>query len=360
MSLKEDEKFIKIAIEEAKKGGVFTHPNPCVGAVIVKNGKIISKGYHKEFGKEHAEINAIKKLTPSQLKGSTLYLTLEPCSTYGKTPPCTDVIIKSGIKKVVFATIDPNPNHRGKAVKILKENGIEVKFGVLEDECREINKPFFKNMEKKLPYITIKLATSIDSKIADKNYNSKWISSQTSRRYVHHLRAESDCIVVGINTILKDDPLLNIRYEKYRRLPDICVIDPELKIPFNAKIFSINDRRIFIVSNKKFINLKTISNLEILNLNFGKQLDLKLLLKVLYSKGIRHILVEGGGKTAGSFISQMLFDRIILFFSPLIIGSDGIEAFNAILKHKNDKLGLRVKLNEHKIMNNDIMAVYTR
>ncbi|MEF3280223.1 MAG: bifunctional diaminohydroxyphosphoribosylaminopyrimidine deaminase/5-amino-6-(5-phosphoribosylamino)uracil reductase RibD [Elusimicrobiota bacterium] len=358
MSINEDEKFIKLSIEEAKKGGVFVHPNPKVGAVIVKDGKILSKGYHKEFGKSHAEVNAIKKLSPQQLKNSTIYVSLEPCSTYGKTPPCTDLIIKSKIKKVVFSTLDPNPLNTGKSIELFKKNNIEVEYGILEEESIELNKPFFKNMQENLPYITLKLGTSIDSKIANKSYNAKWITSEKSRQYSHYFRAESDCILVGVNTIIKDDPLLNIRYCNYRKNPDICIIDRELKTPLNSRIFKIKERKIYIISEVK--SNKYPFNVEIINMKFKKELNLKKLIKTLYNRGIRHILVEGGGKTVGSFIKHNLFDRLIVFFAPLLIGKDGIEGFNFILKTKNNNLGLKLVLKKYKILDDDIMAVYER
>lgn len=352
--------FMSLAIEEAKKGGFFTHPNPLVGAVIVKNGKILSKGYHRVFGKEHAEVNAIKKLSHNKLKGSTLYVTLEPCSTYGKTPPCTDLIIRSKIKRVVIGAVDPNPLHRGRGIKILKDNGISVDTGVLRELSEKLNEPFFKNMKENIPYITLKFASSIDSKIADKNYRSKWISSKDSRIYAHRLRAESDCIVVGSNTVIKDNPLLNIRECKFRVQPDVCVIDRNLKVSSESKIFK-EKRRVFISTDRKTPKNKYPDNAILIKTTFHNgKIDIKDLLKKLYDNGIRHILVEGGGKTIGSFVSEGFFDRIVIFISPLVIGSNGVNAIDDILKKRNDDLGLRVKMDYIKKIRDDIMIIYKR
>ncbi|NLH39694.1 MAG: bifunctional diaminohydroxyphosphoribosylaminopyrimidine deaminase/5-amino-6-(5-phosphoribosylamino)uracil reductase RibD [Elusimicrobia bacterium] len=355
-----DKFFMSLAIKEAKKGGVLTHPNPLVGAVVVKNGKILSKGYHKFFGKEHAEVNAIKKLSNNKLKDSTLYVTLEPCSTYGKTPPCTDLIIRSQIKRVVVGSIDPNPLHRGKGIKILRDNGISVETEVLRELSEKLNEPFFKNMRENRPYITIKFASSIDSKIADRNYKSKWISSKDSRIYAHKLRSESDCILVGSNTVIKDNPLLNVREYKFRVQPDVCVIDRNLKISPESNIFK-EKRRVFISTDRETLKSKYPNNAILLKTTFHNgEIDIKDLLKKLYDNGIKHILIEGGGRTIGSFVSDGFFDRIVAFISPLVIGSDGISAIDKALKKRNDDLGTRLKMDYIKKIRDDIMVVYKR
>lgn len=348
---------MSVALKEAKKG-IFTHPNPKVGCVIIKNGKIISKGYHRHYGGPHAEVNAINKLSPDKVKNSTVYVTLEPCSTYGKTPPCTELLIKSKVKRVVIGSIDPNPKHNGRAVKILKKHGIEVSTGVLKDECEKLNRVFFKNMKYFLPYITLKIAQSIDGKIADKDYNSKWITSEKSRIIAHKLRRESDCILVGINTVIKDNPSLNIRYVRFRKQPDICVIDRNLRIKTSSNLFKIPDRKIYIVKDRKLKSEKRYpQNTELIDMSFDNNglINIKKLLKILYKKGIRHILVEGGAFTSGSFLHSGNFDRIIVFISPMIIGDSGIDSFILPEDLKTKDLGLRLKYESFKKTDKDLM-----
>lgn len=353
MISEKDKYFLKLAIKQALKGKFYTHPNPRVGCVIVKGEKIISKGYHAVFGGPHAEVNAIKNAL-DKVKNSTVYVTLEPCSTYGKTPPCTDLIIKSGIKRVVIGSIDPNPLHRGKAVDILKRNGIEVDVadGEISQQCKDINEVFFKNMLYNMPYITIKLAVSVDGRIADINNRSKWISCEESRKYLHELRAYSDCIVVGKKTVIYDNPNLNVRGIKVLRQPDVCVIDRRLEIPYNSNIFK-HKRRVFIVCEKKDRSLKGVFFIKPTIKN--GRIILRDVVKKLYFCGVRHILVEGGGYTVSEFINQKLYDRIILFISPVIIGK-GIEWFPQFVSNKNDKLGLRLKFSDFRKISDDIFV----
>lgn len=358
--MKDNDFFLKLAKNEALKAGAFVHPNPYVGCVIVKNGRILSKGYHKIFGGAHAEVNAIKKLSLKELKGSTLYVTLEPCSTYGKTPPCTDLIIKSGIKKVVIGTVDPNPLHNGKGIDILKKHGIEVELGSeeIERELKTINASFNKNMIKKMPYVVLKFASSIDGKIANRNYISRWISSEKSRVYAHRLRALSDCIIVGANTVIKDNPRLDVRYAKTRKQPSVCVIDRNLKIDINSNIF-LTDRKVFIVSDREegiFKNKAIFITPRIKN----GEVDLKDLLKKLYQNGVRNVLVEGGGKTIGSFIKQDMFDKIYFFVSPLITGSDGINSVNTNLGLRSNCIGIRLKIERVLKIGEDVLIEITK
>lgn len=352
MLSEKDRFFLLEALEEAKKGSFYTHPNPLVGCVIVKNGRIISRGFHKFFGGPHAEVNAIKKLSYDQLKNSTMYVTLEPCSTFGKTPPCTDFIIKSGIKKVVCGSIDPNPLHNGKGVEILRRAGIKclIADGRLKEMCIEINRVFFKNMLRQIPYVSLKIAISLDGKIADFSYNSKWISSVKSRKKVQQLRAFSDCILVGSNTIKVDNPYLNVRDLDVKRQPDVCIIG-DLNVKSSLNIFKTKNRRFFLVSNSN-VKTKSFMKLEIHKLN--NVFNLNELLEKLFNFGIRHILVEGGAFTVSQFIKQNCFDRIIVFVSPLVIGK-GLIWFDDIIEYKNDKLGLRLKLVNFERFDDDLM-----
>jgi len=206
----EDEKYIKIALDLAKKAKGMTSPNPCVGAVIVKDGKVLGKGFHKFAGGPHAEICALRQ-AGKEAEGATMYVSLEPCSHFGRTPPCTDAIIRSGIKRVVAAIKDPNPVNNGRGLRILRSCGIKTGVGLLETEARELNEDFIKYITRKMPFVAVKVAQSLDGKIATRTGDSKWISDDKARDFVHKLRSEHDAVMVGAGTVLKDDPLLTAR-----------------------------------------------------------------------------------------------------------------------------------------------------
>jgi len=359
--MEKDKIFMSRAIELARKGIYGAHPNPIVGAVLVKNGRIIGEGWHKEFGKAHAEINAIKAARGST-KGSALYVTLEPCSTQGKTGPCTEAVMAAGIKRVFIGAADPNPANAGKAARILKAAGIEVKSGMLAEEARALNPAFNKFMETGLPYVTLKISQSMDGKIADFKGRSRWISSEPARIETHRLRAQADAVLAGINTILIDDPILNVRHLKVKRQPAVVVLDSKFAIPFNAKVFK-NDSLIVATTRKAALHrIKELNqdNLRILILPACRQggVDLKALLKELGRLGVGHLFVEGGGRVIGSFISQGLFDRFMMFSSPLVIGGEKSkgsvvwpDALNAVRK----ELGIRMDFKEIKRIGPDLL-----
>ena len=245
------ERFMSEAIKLALKGKGKTSPNPMVGAVIVKDGRTISKGYHHQAGKPHAEIMAMRKARTS-LKGATLYVNLEPCSFKGRTPACTQAIIKSGIKEVVVGSLDPNPRNNGKGIRILKSHGLKTKTGVLQEKSRKINEAFNKFITSSMPFVTVKIAQSLDGKIATSTGNSRWITAEAARRYVHKLRAEVDAVLVGANTIIKDDPLLTPRLSshKSKKIPYRVVVDSRLKVPLGAKIFSRGSLNVILATTK--------------------------------------------------------------------------------------------------------------
>jgi len=233
-----DESYMRLALRLARKGAGRVSPNPMVGAVVVDpSGEIISTGYHPEFGKPHAERIALKKLG-YKASGATLYVNLEPCCHHGKTLPCTEAIIKSGVKRVVVGVLDPNPQVSGRGVEILRKHGIEVKVGVLEEECKWLNRGFFKWVLKGIPYVVLKWAQTLDGKIATVTGESKWISSERALNYAHRLRAESDAVVVGKNTVLADDPELTVR--RVRGVDPLrVVLDSKLELPLDRKIFHV-------------------------------------------------------------------------------------------------------------------------
>lgn len=329
-----DEKIMQRCLELALKGAGYVSPNPLVGCVIVKNGKIIAEGYHKKFGEFHAERNAVNSAVKKgiNLKGAELYVNLEPCAHYGKTPPCAELIARHKISKVIIGVKDPYHLVAGKGISKLKQNGIKVKTGVLEDECRNINKFFFKYVKTGLPYITIKTAQTIDGKIADIRYKSKWISSQKSRRFVHALRTSYDAVLVGRNTVEHDNPQLTARLVKGRN-PFRIVIDKNLKLSVGKKIFSdrFANKTIVLTSNradKGKIKVLEKRNIKIIFCkNNGGIIDIRDALKKLAKIGIASILVEGGAKTYSEFMKHHLVDEYMIFISPEIMGS-GIEAFS--------------------------------
>lgn len=322
-----DEIFLKRTFELAKKGLGWTNPNPMVGAVLVKDQKIISSSFHHKFGLPHAEVEAIKNLKqiPSD---TTLYVNLEPCSHFGKTPPCADLIIKSGIKKVVCATKDPNPKVSGQGIKKLKQAGVEVKIGVLEKEARQLNEAFFTFHEKKRPYVAIKFAASLDGKIATKTGDPKWITSKKARQFSRKLRGNYQAILVGINTVIIDNPHLGAR-EKGLKDPLRIIMDPLLKVPINAQV--LRDKNVLIVASKqadqKKLNFLKQKSIQVLNFKEPKIL-VKDLLKKLAELEIISLLVEGGATTLGNFVDEKLVDKVYAFYGPKIIG--GENALSAI------------------------------
>jgi diaminohydroxyphosphoribosylaminopyrimidine deaminase/5-amino-6-(5-phosphoribosylamino)uracil reductase len=343
-----DESYIQLTIEIAKKGEGSVSPNPLVGCVITKNNRIIGAGYHQKFGEDHAEINAINSSAES-LEGSTLYVNLEPCSHHGKTPPCVDRIIKEKIKRIVIGTLDINPLVSGNGVKALKKAGIDVKVGILEKECIELNKFFFKFIANKLPYVTIKAAQTLDGMIADKNNYSEWITSSESRKYVHWLRARYDAVLIGSETARIDNSKLTVRMVDGRN-PFRVVLDSNLKLKSDLNLFKNNsdNKTIVITSEKSKSKLKKINQLEKLGVDilFVKtdnqgRLQLKIVLKELSKLQIISVLVEGGSKIYSSFIKQNLFDDVYLFVNPKILGS-GLKTFS---EFKSKKLGDAAKLN---------------
>ena len=355
-----DLKMMGEALEEAFKGSPFTHPNPLVGCVLVKKGKIIARGHHALFGGPHAEVNAVKN-SKMNVKGASLYVTMEPCSTYGKTPPCTELIVKSGIKKVFIGDLDPNPDHNGRALALLKKSGIETEAGLRREECRALNRAFYKNMKDNLPYITIKFAESVNGKIANHKGRSRWISCFDSQVESHKLRAESDCVLAGINTVLKDNPSLNVRHSKFREQPYACIMDPELKTPLTANIFKAGLRGVFIVTSAKNLASRKAEKYSDKAKLIGVKgndgfLDVKEAVRKLYKHGVRHILVEGGGNTLGQFVYHGLFDRIFVYFAPLVIGDK--NAISSVIwpdNFKVDGLGLRLAIKNHKKIGEDLI-----
>lgn len=360
-----DETYIQLAIELAKRGRGFVSPNPLVGCVITKNNKIIGAGYHQKYGENHAEVNAINSAVES-LEDTTLYVNLEPCSHYGHTPPCVDKIIESKIKRVVIGTLDVNPLVSGNGVRKLKKAGIEVKVGVLEKECTELNKFFFKYITKKIPYVTLKIAQTLDGKIADESNYSQWISSSDSRKLVHSLRSNYDAVLIGSRTASIDNPLLTVRLTEGRN-PWRVVLDSNLKLRSDLRLFKQNsDGKTILVTSKESISkknkIKKLSELGVriifVKKNGNGKLNLKNVLKELAILEITSVLVEGGSEIFSSFVRQNLFDDIMVFISPKILGN-GVSAFGSI-KINYLKKAYRLKIKNSEIVGEDLFLELTK
>ena len=340
-----DEFFMKRALKLARKGEGWASPNPMVGAVIVKEGKIIGEGYHRKFGENHAEINAIEHASES-VAGATFYVTLEPCSHYGKTPPCVERIVDVKASRVVIGTTDPNPLVSGKGIKILENHGIKTTVGILEEKCRALNGKYFKFIETRIPFITLKYAQTIDGRIATSTGHSRWISSGPSLKFAHKLRSHHDGVLVGVGTVLKDDPDLTVRLVRGRS-PVRIVVDPELKISEDARILQNQKKsRTIVVSTSRSAGAKRTlleeMGIEILVIGEGdnNRVDLKNLLIELGKREISSILVEGGSKIITSFVEERLFDRMVVITAPKILGK-GIEAIgNLGIEKMSDSIGL--------------------
>ena len=322
-----EEKYMKKAIELAEMGEGFVHPNPVVGAVIVKNDKVIGEGFHKQYGGNHAEINAIE--SAESLGGATIYVTLEPCCHYGKTPPCTEAIIKSGIQKVVIGILDPNPLVSGKGVEILRQNGIEVIVGVLEKEIRKLNEIFIHYISEKRPFVIMKTAMTLDGKIATKSGDSKWISNEVSRNVVHEIRNQVMGIVVGINTVLLDDPKLNTRLKnKKGKDPHRIIFDTHCKTPFDSNVVTLDSESKTYICVGEDADSKRVEKLKDLGCKVVKLptengvICLKSFIKYFGDIGFDSLLVEGGATLNYSFLKAGLVNKMVSFIAPKIVGGE--------------------------------------
>lgn len=317
-----DIKYMRYALELAKKGEGRTNPNPMVGAVIVKDGKIIGEGYHKRYGEFHAERNAVLSCK-YDMTDAEMYVTLEPCCHYGKTPPCTDIIIQSGIKRVYVGCVDNNPLVENMGIKILRENGIDVTVNVLENECRSLNEVFFHYIKNKTPYVVMKYAMTADGKLATSTGKSKWITGEEARLNVHRTRNRLMGIMVGAGTVLKDNPMLNCRI-KGGRNPIRIICDSKLKIPLNSNIIkTAGEIKTIIAAAEKNENAEALESAgaEIIYCPDDKnRVDLKALMGRLGERGIDSILLEGGSELNFSALKGGIVNRIDAYIGGKIFG----------------------------------------
>ena len=325
-------KYMKKCFALAKKAEGRTSPNPLVGAILVnKKGEVVSKGYHKGYGLSHAEVDCIEnyeKAGGKSYSDLTLYVNLEPCNHYGKTPPCSDLIIKKEIKKVVAATLDPNPKHSG-GIQKLKNRGVEVVIGVLENEAKKLNEVFFKNVKEKAPFVVVKTAVTLDGKIAAKTGSSKWITSDKSRKSVQKLRNRYDAILTSSNTIIKDNPSMTARGRGYKN-PIRIILDTSLKTDPKSKIYNNDGVTVLLFyCEAKNHNVTDYSqNVELIKIKKSKtgKPDLKAVLKEIYKREINSVMIEAGGILCGEFLKLNLVDKIYYFIAPKIMGDkDGVN-----------------------------------
>lgn len=354
---------MSLALRLAKKGEGTTSPNPLVGAVLVKRGKIIGQGYHKKAGYAHAEIEAFNDAAKKKnsIKGATLYVTLEPCChTKKRTPPCVKAIIESGISKVFVSMLDPNPEVAGKGIKMLRRKGINVGVGILEEKAKQLNEAFTKYITTGKPFVILKLAATMDGKIAAYTGDSKWIGSPTQRKYAHQLRAKLDGIMVGIETVLKDNPSLNVRLgKKTAKDPIPIVLDSKLRIPLDSNLLKIHNKIIIATSDKsKTRKAKNLESLGATILNIKKdkngQLSLKELAKKLGKHEIMSVLIEGGSKVAASALKSEIVDKVVFFYAPKIVGADGISMIGE-LDIPSIKKSIEIKNTKIKKINDELM-----
>ncbi len=340
---KKDKYFLELALEEARKALGRTSPNPCVGAVVVREGQVVATGYHEKAGTPHAEVHALRR-AGDKAKGATLYVTLEPCNHTGRTPPCTHAIVKSGISRVVIGMLDPNPLVSGSGRQYLLDHDIEVTTGILEAECRSINEPFFKYITSGQPQVILKAGISLDGRLNYRKGKGGWITGAESLKMVHRMRDRCDAILVGRNTVSIDDPSLTTRLsDGGGRDPVRVILDTHLSLSQKAKVLHLDSESytwIFCsntVSPQRIDKIKK-SGVKVTQVSCNRDgsLDLVNILENLAAKGIVSLLVEGGGKIHSSFLKKRVADKVCLFYAPIFAGSGGEAVFSDLLVSDRD------------------------
>ncbi|ADU94679.1 bifunctional diaminohydroxyphosphoribosylaminopyrimidine deaminase/5-amino-6-(5-phosphoribosylamino)uracil reductase RibD [Geobacillus sp. Y412MC52] len=319
-----DEHYMRLALDVAKAGVGQTSPNPAVGAVVVNGGTVVGLGAHLKAGEPHAEVYAIR-MAGEKARGATVYVTLEPCSHYGKTPPCADLLIQAGVRRVVVATTDPNPLVAGKGIAKLRQAGIDVDVGVLKDEADELNRMFFHYIAAKTPFVTLKFACSLDGKIATATGESKWITSSAAREDVHRLRAQHDAILVGVNTVLTDNPKLTVRFGEKRKNPLRIILDTKLRTPLDAHVVADKEAETWIITGG--VSREQAAAYERLGVRVFSmptaQTDVRDVLRLLGEQGVMSLFVEGGSRVHDSFLRAGAVNEVIAYIAPKLIGGRG-------------------------------------
>ncbi|ACM21025.1 2,5-diamino-6-(5'-phosphoribosylamino)-4-(3H)-pyrimidinone deaminase and 5-amino-6-(5'-phosphoribosylamino)uracil reductase [Geotalea daltonii FRC-32] len=324
------ENMMKRAVSLARKGVGKTAPNPAVGCVIVKDGAIVGEGWHRKAGTPHAEIHALRQ-AGALAEGADVFVTLEPCSHFGKTPPCADALIAAKVARVYVGMVDPNPRVCGKGISKLRAAGIQVEAPLLEEKCRALNEPFIKHVTTGLPFVILKTAMTMDGKIATAGMDSKWVTSEKSRRYVHKLRSELDVIMVGVGTIIKDDPLLTSRIPGGRN-PLRVVVDSKLRIPPDAHVLHCDSTAKTVVatisSDEAQVSRLAGLGAEVLSCGEdGDRVDLCCLMAKLGKRGVQSVLLEGGAELAGEALRKGIIDKCMFFYAPKLVAGDGLGPF---------------------------------
>ena len=370
----QDHEYMALAIRLAKSGRYTTSPNPNVGCIVVKNEQIIAQGWHKKAGTGHAEVNAFAQLTSEQAEGATAYVTLEPCSHFGRTPPCSQLLIDNKVSKVVIAMVDPNPNVAGKGVKMLEQAGIEVRVGLLEQDARALNPGFLSRMEKKKPFVQVKLAASLDGKTALNNGESKWITGSDARADVQKYRAQACAILSTSATVLTDNASLNVRAEELKFDYPIDEINQQVRQPKRIILDSRNSITLDKVKQLKLFNTESevilirkhvtdefvgIENIKEAQINYQNGFDLEQLLAFLTTLEVNSLWVEAGGKLAASFVESSLYDQLICYFAPKIMGRQAQDML-PIGPLSSMQQVTELTLQQVTQLGNDLKLIYTK
>ena len=337
MAKSEDERYMRLALELAEKARGMTNPNPMVGAVVVGDGEILGKGYHPKPGLPHAEPYALDE-AGERSRGATLYVTLEPCCIQGRTPPCSKRVIESGVAKVVVAMIDPDKRVSGKGIDQLKKAGIEVEVGLLETDARKLNEAYIHWQQTGLPFVILKIASTLDGKIATSSGESQWITGEESRRFGHELRNRVDAVVVGIDTVLADDPKLTVRLPQGETIknPRRIILDSRARLPLDANLVGDGEAETIVVATdlapSEKVEALRRAGLQVIIIAADREdrVDLNPALKELGKREILSLLVEGGAKINGSFLKSDKYNKIYYFLAPMIIGADGLGSVNGL------------------------------
>jgi diaminohydroxyphosphoribosylaminopyrimidine deaminase/5-amino-6-(5-phosphoribosylamino)uracil reductase len=346
---KSAERFMGIALSEARRGTGRTSPNPAVGAVVVKSGRVVSRGYHRRAGAPHAEVVAIER-AGARARGSDLYVTLEPCDHYGRTPPCSLAILRAGIRRVICASSDPFPLARGRGIARLRRAGVPVLTGVLREEADRINRPYFKYIRTGLPWVTLKAAITLDGKIATASGDSRWVSSKKSRASLHQLRDQVDAILIGANTARQDNPQLTTRLPGGGgRDPVRVVLDSRLQLPRSLRVFRSGSKSKTILATLRSTRARKAKALSILGVEVWSveprfnQVWLRELMSRLAKSGLLHVMAEGGSQVFASLIRERLADELVLFIAPKLVGGGGISWTGDL---RTDRMAKALKLKQ--------------
>lgn len=325
-------RMMRRALSLARRGAGKTSPNPAVGCVLVRDGEIVGEGWHRKAGTPHAEVHALRR-AGDRAGGVDVYVTLEPCSHHGRTPPCADALIRAGVGRVFIGMADPNPLVSGRGIQSLRSAGIPVECGIMERECRRLNEPFIKHVTTGLPFVTLKSAMTLDGRTATSTGDSKWITSEKSRKYVHRLRGLADAVMVGVGTVLADDPRLNCRMGVRGRDPIRVIVDSRLRTPPDAALFNQDSPAKTIIAtiegdrDRQRVLASRGADIILCSEDAGR-VDLRDLLARLGAMGIQSVLLEGGRELAGTALRNGLIDKFLFFFAPRLLGGgDGLGLF---------------------------------